>query len=150
MASPANPLGNNPAVSAETTSKYCKLFLDYKLAVNGAHFSDTTLYGGQLWEWHGPPGFSACQAPPLLTFLAAPRLSPELAELLDPAQQAQQAQQTQQQAQQQTQQQTQQQPEQAQQQTQQQTQQQPEQAQQQQPEWQPEHPQQQQQVQQQQ
>ncbi|KAI3427083.1 hypothetical protein D9Q98_007022 [Chlorella vulgaris] len=127
MASAANPLGNNPAVSAETTSKYCKLFLDYKLAVNGAHFSDTTLYGGQLWEWHGPPGFSACQAPPLLTFLAAPRLSPDLAELLDPAQQAQQPQQ----------------------QTQQQTQQQPEQPQQQQPEWQPEHPQQQQQVQQQ-
>ncbi|EFN56800.1 expressed protein [Chlorella variabilis] len=83
----SNPLSNNPAASPDLTAKYSKLFLDYKLAVNGAHFSDRALSGAPLWDWRPPTGsalqgFAACEHPPLLTFLAAPRLAPDLAQHL--------------------------------------------------------------------
>lgn len=80
------PLGNNPAASAELTARYSKLFLDYKLAVQGAHFASGSAGGpggsgggGQpVWQWEGPGGIRAAERPPLLAFLAAPRLPPEL------------------------------------------------------------------------
>jgi len=57
--------------------------LDYKLAVNAAHFSSGAGPSGQaLWEWEGPGGIRASERPPLLTLLAAPRLPPELARYL--------------------------------------------------------------------
>jgi hypothetical protein len=69
--------------------------------VNAVYLSDRTLYGAPLWEWSGPHGILACSQPPLIKFLAAPRLPPELAQHLQQAQQAQQGQQQQQQQQQQ-------------------------------------------------
>lgn len=92
------PLGVNPAASAELTARYSKLFLDYKLAVNGAHFSGpSTAAGGssgadngsQVWEWEGPGGIRAAERPPLLAYLAAPRLPAQLQRYLSQQQQQQ-------------------------------------------------------------
>ena len=67
----------------------------YRLAVNGAHFGPgaATVSGLPLYEWQAPPaptpgaGIAAGSGPPLLRFLAAPRLPPELAKYLAPLQQ---------------------------------------------------------------
>lgn len=84
-------------------SRYSKLYQAYKLAVQSAHFGPNALTqaGTPLWEWKDPTpvptplagaagagapasGIAACAQPPLLRFLAAPRLAPELAQFLAP------------------------------------------------------------------
>ena len=88
-------LGSNPAASAELTARYSKLFLDYRLAVNAAHFSGPTPAQQQapsgtgateVWEWQGPHGIRAAKHPPLPAYLAAPRLPAQLGAYLHPQQ----------------------------------------------------------------
>lgn len=75
--------------------RYTQLYHTYRLAVNGAHFGPgaATATGAPLYQWHAPPppapgtGIAACAGPPLLRFLAAPRLPPELGKYLAPQQQ---------------------------------------------------------------
>lgn len=90
-ARPAQRRLPSSAAVPRTPCRYARLYQQYKVAVQGAHFSaaSLTLYGAPLYEWKdptpragdpsgAPSGIAACSAPPLLRLLAAPRLPPEL------------------------------------------------------------------------
>ncbi|PSC75724.1 FRA10AC1 like [Micractinium conductrix] len=77
----------------DDADEYSKLFLDYRLAVNAAHFSGPTPAQQQapsgtgateVWEWQGPHGIRAAKHPPLPAYLAAPRLPAQLGAYLHP------------------------------------------------------------------
>lgn len=84
----SNPLSNNPAASADVTKKYLRTFVEYKLAVNGAYFCGKSLSGQtSVFEWQGPADkglgcIFATARSPYITFLASPRLPPDLAKHL--------------------------------------------------------------------
>ena len=92
----------DPASAAELAARYKALWTDYRLAVTGLYFTDRPLSqlvdsgggGGagpppQLFDWSPAPeaaggleGVRAAEDAPLVRFLKAPRLDPQLAAYL--------------------------------------------------------------------
>lgn len=82
----------DPAAAAELAATYKALWTSYKLAVTGLYFCGQPLSavsGGseqhEVFTWAPEPGSTeltgvqASEEPPLITFLQAPRLDPQLA-----------------------------------------------------------------------
>lgn len=71
------------ASEAAVQSRYQRLYVDYRATVTALYLSGDTLAGsGPVFSWKGDGGIQAAEEPPLQTFLAPPKLAPNLAQYL--------------------------------------------------------------------